>query len=494
MAEPHTARRLGWRIRRWAGSSFTLDARSLALFRIGLGCLLAADSLLRTRDFHLMFTPDGIFPPATLASYHADPTLWSLAFLSDAPWWNGLVLALEGVAGVALAIGYRTRLATVLGWVAVVSVIRRTSPATNAGDIWLACQAFWAMFLPLGARWSLDAARAGTAPPGRHAVAAVCSPASAALILQLVFVYLGAGLSKCNATWFAGDALAHALSVHDHGTPLGMVLAGVPWIARPLQWGVLIGEIALPLLLVALPRPAIRGTIVAMFLVFHATIWITMTVGLFAAIGIAAWLPLIPATFWPPATDQRAGRVAGLGRAASWGCCGALAVATAAFLHQVTPWRASPLPPPLVAAVNLACLPQQREMFGGVPPQEQWVFGRAMLADGSLVDLLRDGRPLEQERPAGGFTSLPHHRWHKFLWILPKPGVNAFGQPAAAALVRDWNRRHGPDKQVVELEIRFGIQAVEGGDGTVREVLVASWPPRSGAGAGNLDRFLEAVR
>ncbi len=493
MAELHAALRIGFLVRRWATAAFTLDTRSLAAFRIGLGCLLVADCLLRTRDFRLMFAPDGIFPLETLTRYHADPTLWSVAFLDEASWWNGVVLAAEGIAGAALAVGYRTQLATGLAWMALVSVIRRTSPATNAGDIWFTCQIFWALFLPLGSRWSIDAARAGASAGQRPPPAAACSLASAALMLQVVAVYLGAGLSKCNATWFAGDALSHALSVHDHGTPLGMVLADIPWIARPLQWGVLLGEICLPLLLIALPRPAIRGGIVTLFIVFHVMIWMTMTVGLFAAIGIVAWLPLIPGSFWPAAPGDRPQPVARLGSAASWACGLALAVAAASFLHHVTPWRARPLPRPLIAALNLASLAQHWEMFAGVPPQEQWVIGRAVLADGSIVDLLRDGRPLERERPAGGFTSLPHHRWHKFFWILPQPGVNVFAEPAAAALARDWNGRHVPEQRVISLEIRFGYQVVTGGDGTVRDVLVASWPPRSAAGSGNLDRFLQAV-
>jgi hypothetical protein len=130
-------------------------------------------------------------------------------------------------------------------------------------------------------------------------------------------------------------------------------------------------------------------------------------------------------------------------------------------------------------------------MFGGVPAQEQWVYGRGLLADGSMVDLLRDGRPLEQERPTGGFTSLPHHRWHKFLWVLPRPHVNVFAEPAAAAIARDWNERHDANLRVVAFEIRFGIQPVRGGDGAVRDVLIASWPARSASGAGNLERFLE---
>jgi len=490
MAEPHAVWRRTAPLRDWAAASFTLDTRSLAVFRVGLGCLLVADCLLRTRDFRLMFAPDGVFPLETLARYHDDPTLWSLAFLHDASWWGGCVLALEGLAGAALAIGYRTQVATILAWAALVSVIRRTSPAINAGDIWFACQLFWAMFLPLGARWSLDAARRQAAEPSRPAPTSVYSIASAALVLQVVLVYLGAGLSKCNAGWLSGDALARALSVHDHGTPLGMLVGQIPWLVRLLQRAALGGELVLPLIMVALPSPRVRTPFVGLFLVFHAAIWLLMTVGLFAAIGMVAWLPLIPAAVWAAATEARRPEVAPLGRAASWACSLACVVAAASFVHGVTPWRDRPLPRPLVAAINLTCLPQQWAMFGGVPPQEQLVYGRGLLADGSLVDLLRDGRPLEPERPAGGFGSLPHHRWHKFFWILPQRPVNVFAAPAAAALARDWNARHWPDRQVVSLEIRFGLQGLEDTDGTLSDALIASWPPRSPAGAGNLERFL----
>jgi hypothetical protein len=498
MADPHAFRQFLASLRGWAAATFTLDTRSLAVFRIGLGGLLVSDCLLRTRDFRLMFAPDGIFPPDILARFHDDPTLWSLAFLHDSAWWGGCVLALEGLAGAALAVGYRTKVAAILGWVAVVSVIRRTSPAINAGDIWLACQLFWAMFLPLDSRWSLDAARRRAAEPGRPAPTSVCSIASAALVLQLVSVYLGAGLSKCNAGWLSGDSLARALSVHDHGTSLGMLLGGIPWLTRLLQWAALGGEIALPLVLVALPLPRVRAALAGLFVAFHVMIWLLMTVGLFPAIGMVAWLPLVPGAFWPASTaaprpPAPAAAAATLGRPAAWACGLAGAVAAISFLHGLTPWRRWPLPRPLVAAINLTCLPQQWAMFGGVPPQEQWVYGRGRLADGSLVDLLRDGRPLETERPAGGFASLPHHRWHKFFWILPQPRTRVFAAPAAAALARDWNARHDPGRQVVSLEIRFGLQGLEGTDGTLSDALIASWPPRSAVGTGNLERFLQAV-
>jgi len=480
---------------RWAEAAFTLDARSLAAYRIGLGLVLVVDSLLRTRDFSLMLAPDGMFPLESLARFHGSRALWSLAFLHDSALCSGGVLALEAVAGGALAIGWHSRLATVAAWAAVVSLIRRASPAANSGDFWLACQLFWAMFLPLGARWSLDAVRRREA--AESLPTSVCSVASAALMLQLAAVYLGAGLGKLNTGWLTGEALTHALSVHDHGTPLGMMLGGIPWLARPLQWLVVAGELAVLPVLVALPQPRVRGLLVAAGWGFHLAIWAGMTVGLFAVVGMVAWLPLIPGALWPAAAGldrqtERRERVVGLGPAASWACGLAAAFATLAFVHHVTPLGRHSLPVAVRWPLNLTCLFQDWAMFGGVPAQEQWVYGRAVLADGSEVDLLRGGRPLEQERPAGGFTSLPHHRWHKFLWILPREPVRVFAPPAAAALVRQWNQTHPPARQVKSFEIRLGIQDVRSGDDTVRDFLLASWPAVSSDGRGNLTRFLEA--
>ena len=133
-------------------------------------------------------------------------------------------------------------------------------------------------------------------------------------------------------------------------------------------------------------------------------------------------------------------------------------------------------------------------MFGTVPPLEQWAYSRGELADGRVIDVLREGRPIEADRPTGGFTSLPHHRWHKLLWILPRPKVRPFAPSVAAALARDWNARHGAEEQVVALEIRFAHRNLAARDGPVQEMLVGAWPDRDSDGTGSLDRFLEADR
>lgn len=497
-APSRAVRRCGAAVWRLARRSFTLDARSLAAFRIGIGLILVADCLLRTRDFRLMFGADGIFPPDTIRAFHGTAAKWSLALVDDAAWCGGGVLAAEGLAGLLLVAGWHTRAATVVGWAAVLSVIRRTSPATNAGDLWLACQLFWAMFLPLGAVWSRDARRRNDChAPG--APAAACSIATGALVLQLAAVYLGAGLSKCNAAWLSGAAMSHALSIHDHGTSLGMMLARIDWLTRGLTWLIPVVEITMPVLLVCCPGVRVRTFLVLAFMLFHAAIWLTMSVGLFAAIGMTAWLPLVPGAVWDRGRLER-GRlerdtaaVAGLGRTASAACGVAFILAVTSFLHGLGLLGSRPLPQAVSAGIVAGGLEQEWSMFGDIPAQEQWVYGRARLADGRVVDLLRGGRPLEPERPAGGFGSLPHHRWHKFFWILPRPGVRMFGAPAAAALARDWNARHDAAAQVRSLELRFATQSVTAPDATLRDMLVAAWPPRGADGEGNLERLLQSA-
>ena len=474
----------------WWQRAFAVDLRSLAAFRIGLGLLVAADALLRTRDLGLMFTTAGMLPPAVIRSFYDDPCAWSLALAIDADWWGAAVLAVEAAAGLLLAAGCGTRFATVAAWVAVVSVLRRTAPATNAGDAWLACLLFWGMFLPLGALWSCDSR-------GRGRRGTVVSTASALLVLQVAVVYGAAGLSKWNPAWCTGDAVRFAFSVHDHGTPLGAWLFAGGWLSRPVAWSVLTLELAGPIVLLAWPAARVRLLLCLIFMLFHAASCLTMSVGLFGYVGIVAWLPLLPADVWDALGLGRTtgcSSLVGTGsRTDLWLCMTAGSLALVSLIHDHTPRRDVPLPRPVACLVNLFCMHQEWAMFGSVQPQEQWVYARAELADGRVVDLLRGGRPLEAERPAGGFWSLPHHRWHKLMWVLPRPRYRCFAAPVAAALARDWNRRHPVGERVERLELHCARLGRTPEDDTLHDLLLAAWPPRDAAGAGGLERLIQSL-
>lgn len=488
MDRPPLLHRAGDLARAWWRAAFTLDARGLAAFRIGLGLILVADCLLRFRTFHLMFAADGVFPPDVLRSFQGTPAKWSLALLSDATWWGAAVLAAEGLAGAWLATGFRSREASVAAWLVTVSVVRRTEPANNAGDSLLMCLLFWSMFLPLNAAWSLSPRRRS------HPAVAVLSVASAALVLQVAAVYLGAGLAKCNPTWFSGEAVSYALSVHDHGNSLGMLLSRVDWLSRAITWLILSSELLGPLVLVLVPTATARATVATAFILFHLAVWATMWVGLFAPVGIVAWLPMLPTGAWNAMTGPRKHPSAPpLGRMASLACSVALGLALVSFLDGLGSLGTSPLAAALRQAILAAGLEQHWPMFGTIPRQEQWAYGAATLADGRVVDLLRQGRLLQPERPDGGFTALGTHRWHKLFWVLPREDCRVFAAPAAAALARDWNARHGPQDQVLSLHLRFAMRRVEHGQEALQDMLLAAWPSRGNGGRGNLDRLLDSA-
>lgn len=485
--EPSTIVRL---CRSWARASFALDLRSLAAWRIALGVLLMADAGLRGRDFGLMHTAAGMFPPDALRAQAAGTAAWSLALLHDGDAWAAAILALEGASGMLLASGLWARAAALAGWVAVVSLARRTPLASNLGDAWLGCQLLWCSFLPLGARWSCGLG--GSRRPAGGRPETVMSIATVAVVLQLAFVYLGAGLGKCNAAWWRGHAVSHALSIHDHGTAVGQALAGP---TGPISPAVPVFEISLALGVLA-PGWRIRSLLIAAAGLFHGAIWVGMSVGLFAPIALAAWLPLVPAEWWRSPGNSPGGEPgAGPGRAGAVVCTLLVGLAAAGLVEAVLRPRvdragrraADSL---LAIPLDLAALRQDWEMFGDVPAQEQWVRGRAVLADGREVDILRGGRPCGEIPPEGGFLSLPNYRWRATFQALHDPRRRPLAPGVAAGLVRQWNAAHDPAAAVRSLEVLFGRRQAGSAD-TVHELVIATWPPRTPSGGGGLERLLD---
>lgn len=458
----------------------TLDLRSLWLFRAILGSILVADALVRLPDASLTLTPDGMLPPDLVRPFVGHPWSWSIGLWFDAAWWGYGLLAAEALCGLLLAAGVGLPLTTTAAWVVVVSLVRRTAPVTNAGDVFLAVLLFWGQFLPLGRRLSRGNLSCG-------------GIAACALTLQVAAVYLSAGLAKCNDVWWSGEAVGYALSVHDHGTPLGDAIADWGEGARWLTWATLAVELLGPPLLLI---PRVRLPLVGLFVMFHAAIAATMDVCLFPWVGIAAWAALLPGSFW-----DRLGITAadttndvpigdGLDPPRRLICGGAILVAVIAFAHANGPWRLQRMPAGPRHAVQLTFLEQDWRVFGDIRPQRQWVYSRAELASGEIVDLLRQGRPVETVLPAGGFHAIANQRRQKLFWELPKPEYRVFAADIATALAAEWNAHQPPERQVVSLEIHGARMLTAPEPGTIQDVLMATWPRRSPSGQGNLERFL----
>jgi hypothetical protein len=106
-----------------------------------------------------------------------------------------------------ITLGYRTRLMQVLCFAFFASVLNRNTLIRAGADLVLLSLLAWSLFLPLGARFSLDA-RSGRRreeeagrTPAHHSIAAF------GIVLQIGLIYLFTALSKWGPTWRDGSAL-----------------------------------------------------------------------------------------------------------------------------------------------------------------------------------------------------------------------------------------------------------------------------------------------
>jgi len=242
------------------------DLRSLALGRMGLAGVLIVDLITRALVLRDFYSNDGLLPNHTLLWRPERLPVFSLFFALSSPAMAALGFALCGVAYVCLLVGYRTRLAQVLSWVAVLSLHARVF--YNGGDIVLAELCLWTAFLPLGRRYSVDAAlaarraaAAGAPPPtaahadpaAPHAAQQITTPAIAVVLGQLFFIYLLNAIHKNGVTWREGSAVHYTLHQDSIVTLVGLWVRGwiTPGVSRALTWTTLAIEWTLPFLLIS---------------------------------------------------------------------------------------------------------------------------------------------------------------------------------------------------------------------------------------------------
>ena len=209
-----------WRFDEW----LAVDLRTLALFRVVLALAVIVNAAILLQETTAFFSDQGIYP-RSLAIEASQTWSWSLYFLNgQAGFASLLLLATIGMAS-AMLLGWRTRWATVITWVLVASQVNRTTLINSGADIQLVVLLFWAMFLPLGARFSVDSALIRHPPQAsRH-----FSIAGVAVMLQVMYLYFFGALLKHGAEWTTSfNAVYYALSAVQVASPMAPAL--LSWV------------------------------------------------------------------------------------------------------------------------------------------------------------------------------------------------------------------------------------------------------------------------
>lgn len=427
---------------------FAIDARSLATFRVAVGTIVLVDVAIRAGDFAAHYTEAGVLPLTALRETLNPATWrWSIYVLSAADWWPAVLMGLTAVCGTLLVLGLATRVATAATWVLLLSIHNRVPVIINAGDTLLHVLLLWALFLPLSGRWSIDAwlrkrAAACTPSPSPQKV---CSPASAAILLQVVLLYVAAGVYKLgNDDWWSGLSLYYVMSFDAYARPAAAWMLQFPHLLKLLTWGTVALEIGGPVAAFSPWQTApIRVLVIAFFVAFHLGIEATMTVGLFSWVSAAAWLLFLPTAFWdrlaarktaaaplaagiwrdPTTNQQKVRRATSLLPSVLRSATGVLVVA---LLALTVHWNLAGLPyvdqkwrPAWCRAImDLTGLRQRWRMFTRPPKHDGWPRAVAELADGTQWDLLEDKPGFDWKRRELPSTMAPNHRWRKYYSVL----------------------------------------------------------------------------
>jgi hypothetical protein len=456
---------------------FDLDLRSLALFRIGLAILLFIDLRTRTRDLRAHYTDEGAVPRHAIQFLpeHSFGPL-SLHRLTGTERGQKGLFALHFVAVAALLCGFRTRTATIVSWIMLISLQNRNPLVMQADDVIRRLLLYWALYLPLGARYSIDQ----MLQPSMGMPVRIRSMGTASLMLQVCLIYWFTGMLKDHPVWRKeGTAIYYTLRLDHITTPSGRLLLRHPRLMKRLTLLVVPFEIIVPFLLFV-PQAYVPFRVLAFSAValFHLALGRSLMLGIFSETCIVAWLPFLPGALW-----DRLGAPGVRGNLGSASACsdtsqgpykdlaiGAQALA-AASLALVVLWNLNtlkwatqyPIVGELVRRLKLVYmllrLDQRWAMFAPQPQRNDgWYVIRGVQKDGREVDLLRHPLPVQWEQPEGLSSSFGNVRWRQFMQSIalsPSGNIRIY---YAAYLRREWNRTRPEPEHLQSLKMYYMVE------------------------------------
>ncbi|MGH7499851.1 MAG: hypothetical protein ACREL3_13490 [Gemmatimonadales bacterium] len=421
----------------------SVDLRSLAFFRIVLGSYLLADLVARLDVVSDFYTDDGFLPRDGRILLAKAPWLLSLHMSSG----NMLIVAIYFLLAIVFALGmiagHRTRLCTIGSWILFTSMHARNPFVDGLADEVCIALLFWAMFVPLGARWSLDSAQ-----DSRNA--RVPNPCSSwgieALMLQVCLIY-----------WFALALEWEAL------VPSGAPAAVALFLA--------VGPV---LVFSPIGTDAVRLAVVAAFLGFHLTAGHLLHDRRLSLVCAAAWTIFLPGIVWDYLEERFAKRapvregtqrlrhalkaakarfawmprlISGeapnmpMGPTASTLVVAAMLVTLAGNVSNTRSGRFE-LPAGMQAVATMAQLGQPWSPWAsGTPAENGWYVIEGVLLNGRRADVW-SGEAINYAKPADMAGVYHNDRFHRYLIRLSTPEMAGYRPYYADYLCHKWNARY----------------------------------------------------
>lgn len=432
--------------------------------RIAMGLVILSDLIIRATALKAHYTSEGVLPVSLLLEFDVKPMRWSFHYLSDSVAFEAIVFSVHALITLLLIAGYRTRLITVLSWVFLASLQNRNPFIQQSGDDLLRLVLLWAVFLPWGNFYSLDAKRNQITDKNFFSLATF------GYMVLIVSVYVFSAIYKSSPEWRSeGTAIYYALSLDQLKVGLGDWLYQYPSLMKLLTFiTYYYYEIIAPLfILLPFKNQFFRAAGVFSIILLHIGIASTLYVGLFFVIGITTTLGLLPSSVmdkidaWFFKTKLQLTDTFyefNTHRILIWLRNGFLAIVF--FLSFMMNMGNIPsfkyvLDDRTVYFYNTFKLEQYWGMFSPhIYKTDGWYVYRGIKSNDSIWDIYNNKAGLDLTKPKDIDKMYPTDRWRKLAENYEKNTFNFMRPYYCKYLIKEWNKKH-PDNKIEGLNILF---------------------------------------
>jgi hypothetical protein len=441
-------------------NAYSLDLRALSLMRIVLGLVIIADLAIRIQDLGAHYTDDGIWPRRLVETFGWRSGYWTLHTLSGTFTFQLVVFILHILAACLLTVGYKTRAITIVVWLLTISLHNRNLYILQSGDDLLRLTLFWAIFLPWGAHYSIDAF-------GQRHITTPRFVVRFGYLLLVASVYFFSVCLKTGPEWRGeGTAAYYALSLEQLRLPYtGDFIYRFPSLLKMITWMVLGAEILIPFLILFPTRSGhTRTAAFIMICMLHIGIGLTLYVGLFYIISIATAIALLPES----AMDSLECRIKLLQvrvvrmvpprkwyRYISGAIC-IFALVMGLIINAGTVRNFSyELRRELWYPVSLLRLDQNWGMFSpDVMKKDGWFVLHGIDSHGVEWDLRHNKNQVDYTKPPHIVSLYPSDRWRKLAENMQNDNFTFLRPLYGEYILRSWNKSH-PERRIETLSVYY---------------------------------------
>jgi hypothetical protein len=458
-------------LRSWLENSLGFDARSLALLRIIAPSCYLWELLSNWPNLEACYTDSGLLPRVFVFQngIHALSLYLAVGTLTGVR----LLYLLQMAAVICVILGWRTRAASLVSWLFVISLQNRF-PYLPGWETEVRTLFLVGAFLPWADYASLDARslQARKVAPKRWVVSA----ATITWRVQVSVLYLASGLWKGGPGWADGTAVEVALSSDGYGTWLGhqflILCRHFPTSLTLLSFAVPVFEILAGLWLMS-PWPWLQFASVTGLWLMELGFGLCLAIDNFSLICSACLVCFIPSGFWnamkekafiAPTTGRRSQLAVWQSVFLSWVSLSILISAfdsLPGFKHRVTELAQEPW--------SVLGLDQHWGMFVPPPFEGGWHVIEGRTVKGERIDLFHSKPGVSEDKPEWISRSYPNVRFYLFMGVYlhaVTPRYKYVVLSIADYYRRVWERSHpAAEDRIRECEIFYFQRVYEPGHG-----------------------------